>query len=559
MPRRTGEQWPREGARGRCPCDVCPEVEAATSAGAAIDAARRTMGRGLHFEITSVLAITTAGDGEMRTEYTAHELAPADATETAALDAGGVLAGCACTTCHERRTQGWGLLSTPESAPTSQALPEPTPEPTPDPLAQVAVEEPAEEEPATVACCYCGDDCPEDEVVFMGTRRTSACCPSCRVTCEHCEEEELADEARRVTVPGGWAQDWCATCWEDHAWTCYACESTYSDSVYCRYAADDEDQEQPLCPTCFRRVEATRDPVVYGVGSYHDEQRRRTTRLIDSPWTTAHGGRRFGVELEVERIPSATRSAAALADALLVAAHAVDPWRQQGHRLMWAERDGSLVDGVELITAPAGLDVQRDLWRAVLDRDEVKQLRSHDTTTCGLHVHVTRPGAWLTAKAAQWLALPTTEELVRLVARRYNVNYARMEHRPLRRSTVHGWNRYEALNTSNAATVEFRVFRGTLKPDTVLACVEFAHAVLAFLEDVSARELAAADTGARFVRRIHAPDLHADTAHLRGLLARRTEDHPTRAPRIAAALAAIPTKTKRTPAPVACPTTETED
>lgn len=552
MPIRTGLRWPAEAP---CDCRTCGDMRAARTFTEAAEVVRRrfprvTVGAGDHFQIHADPATGGA-------PFTAH-----------AIDHGGMLSGCWCAACVPTLPPDpftpWPATPPTDSAPATdrQDFVSAPPDPTPDPLAQVTCEEPEEapeeEEPATVACYYCGDDHPEEDTAYFGFRRSHACCPSCRFTCDYCDEVAPADDSRSVHVAGRYEQTWCATCWQDHSWSCHDCERTYSDAVSPRYSEEDEDQYEPRCPACYSRQEANREPVIYGVGPYHDDARKRATRLIDSPWTTAHGGRRFGVELEVERHRTATRSAAALADALLVAAHAVDPWRQQGHRLMWAERDGSLNDGVELISAPAGLDVQRDLWGAVLEREEVKELRSHDSTTCGLHVHVTRPGAWLTAKAAQWLALPATEELVRLVARRYDTPYCRMNPRPLHRGTVHHWSRYEALNTSNGNTVEFRIFRGTLRPESVLAAVEFSHAVLAYVEDVSAQHLSASDTGARFVRRIHAPDLHADTRNLRAMLARRTEGSPSRAPSVAQALAELPRK-KTTPATPACATTETED
>lgn len=542
MPRRTGLRWP---AGEGCDCRTCGDMRAARTLTEAAEAVRRrfprvTIGAGDHFQIDADPATGGA-------PFTAH-----------AIDHGGFLSGCWCAACVPT------LPSDPapptysgDQAPpggSTRAIPEPAPEPTPDPLAQVTCEEPTEEEPATVACHYCGDECAEGDVRYFGFRVSCACCPSCRFECDRCGDEALQEDGRSVAVPQGYSQDWCEGCWRDHSWYCTECEAAFSDAVSPRYAEDDDDHDYPRCPGCHRREEARREPVVFGMGPYHDPVRRDQTRLINSPWTTAHGGRRFGVELEVERSSVATRSAEALADALLVAAHAVQPWAGQGHRLMWAERDGSLNDGAELISAPAGLDVQRDLWRAVLACPEVRQLRSHDTSTCGLHVHVQRPGAWLTAKAAQWLALPTTEELVRLVARRYNTTYCRMESRTLSRRTVHGWSRYDALNTTNSGTIEFRIFRGTLRPESVLAAVEFAHAVLVYVEDTSAPELAAADTSARFIRRIHAPDLRADTRHLRAMITSRAD----RAPAIAQALAELPRK-KTPAAPLACVTTETED
>ena len=297
MPR-TGNRWPRSGA---CECGECRAIRAARSTLEAAEVMRRAH-LGVHFEITTY----TLPDGS--TGYEAHELAADDNASGR-----GVMPGCACAVCHERREQ-WrrGLADLPtysgDQAP-SEGSTRATPEPTPDPLAQVTCEEPAEEEPATVACHYCGDDHPEDQTAYFGFRRTRACCPSCRFECDRCGDEALQEDGRSVAVPQGYSQDWCEDCWRDCSWYCTGCEAAFSDAVSPRYAEDDDDHDYPRCPGCHRREEARREPVVFGMGPYHDEARRQQTRLIDSPWTTAHGGRRFGVELEVERSSVATRSA----------------------------------------------------------------------------------------------------------------------------------------------------------------------------------------------------------------------------------------------------------
>jgi len=40
--------------------------------------------------------------------------------------------------------------------------------------------------------------------------------------------------------------------------------------------------------------------------------------------------------------------------------------------------------------------------------------------------------------------------------------------------------RYVALNLCNRSTIEYRIFRGTLRPETILASIEFAHALTAY-------------------------------------------------------------------------------
>jgi hypothetical protein len=50
--------------------------------------------------------------------------------------------------------------------------------------------------------------------------------------------------------------------------------------------------------------------------------------------------------------------------------------------------------------------------------------------------------------------------------------------------------RYEALNWENSHTVEFRMFKGSLKPATVKASLQFVHACMMFVKTVSSARIA---------------------------------------------------------------------
>ena len=560
MPRRTGLQWP--AVHGRCDCPACQGVAAAETWAAAARAVAPSVRHATHYTLDG----TRTEDGAWR--FTAHEIEPegdADYIEPRTPDTPRAVVDCWCPRCAPL------VHDTPaaEASTDRQALPEVTP----DPLAQVDAvrlddaEGDAEDDDERSACASCGEDWDADDLRAVGPRGRMFC-PDCRTECERCGDDELVDHAGPVyTGPRGsrgMHEQWCDDCTSDHSWRCARCdESMSTGSVCAQYAEDDRDEEQPICPACWT-AEDEAPPVMFRIDSYHSRERRDDCRPVVSDWTRTHGARFFGVELEVEYAPQRnadrTPTRAAVASAMIEAARdGVAAWRDRGRRLLWAETDGSLADGFELISAPAGLDTQRALWQAVLACPEVRHLRSHDSTTCGLHVHLSRPGQWLTAKLAHWVALPSTEELVRLVARRYGSSYAHMTPRRLSRDTVRGFDRYCAVNTTGRATVELRIFRGSLRADTVLACVEFAHAAAAYVEDTSARDLDAPDTAARFLRRIHAPDLHKDTAHLRAYIAERTARFPRRAPRITQALAEMPRKTKTPAAPACVTTTESED
>ena len=161
------------------------------------------------------------------------------------------------------------------------------------------------------------------------------------------------------------------------------------------------------------------------------------------------------------------------------------------------EHDGSLTEGFEIITEPATPIAYCDNFKLeelcrLLDSNGCK---SHDTRTCGLHVHVSRAALGASEQArdmvcAKLLVLMDkfTDELTKFARRdwvngRWAPKYRNFnadgeqstkklleKYKPCKDSG----DRYKALNLTNEATIEFRIFKGTLNPlalkATVLLC-----------------------------------------------------------------------------------------
>lgn len=332
----------------------------------------------------------------------------------------------------------------------------------------------------------------------------------CTNVCERCEDAmpDWSGSTVRMSRHSRTTEHWCPSCVEDHTWSCFACGETA-----CEFVRAFDNGDGHYCASCFDDV---RDRELRDViGSYHNGERRAATRPRVSPWTRAHGNRMLGVELELERHGACNDAMHDMAHAMLTAAHGD---ATGADRLLFAEHDGSLTDGFELITQPMGLDMHADMWRRVLSCDAIRGMRSHDTSTCGLHVHVSRAGLTpLTlAKAVVFLNDPCNEFLMRAVARRYGGNYCKRKTARLG-ACASSYDRYEMLNLTNSRTVEFRLFRGTTRYETLMACVEFAHATLEWAARASCADLSAES----FLRHVYAPEHTPNTKHLRAYLARR--------------------------------------
>lgn len=217
------------------------------------------------------------------------------------------------------------------------------------------------------------------------------------------------------------------------------------------------------------------------IENYHSSK-AKGFKLIDSPWFRSHR-RAFGCELEVQvRSGNKDQACGKVHDIL-------NPSGKTGE-YCYFERDGSIGDGFEIVTQPAGLDVHLAKFSAFLNNDEAKRgLRSHEGGACGFHVHVGREYLTQTQiyRVQSFLNDVRNESLIRAIARRYQSGgggYAKFKPE-LAKFSVNGKNngdRYEALNVTGDHTVEFRIFRGSLRYESIAAALEFVNAVLSFCQ-----------------------------------------------------------------------------
>jgi hypothetical protein len=222
------------------------------------------------------------------------------------------------------------------------------------------------------------------------------------------------------------------------------------------------------------------------------------------------------------------------------------------------ERDGSIDQGFEMVTSYGSLETHQHFVKRIFGIQEGETalpfkglLRSHDASaSCGLHVHMKKPTTLAHAvKLQAFYSDPNNKELVRCVARRYNVRYTEV---PVGKDAIHAahntlravrsigrlkgrnaavrkevvrdaitalseGNRYQAVNFLPANTVEIRIFKGSMLPTTILACLEFAHASWFFARDSKASEL----SSDAFLRFIAQQDRRHETQNLRVYLAAR--------------------------------------
>jgi len=134
-------------------------------------------------------------------------------------------------------------------------------------------------------------------------------------------------------------------------------------------------------------------------------------------------------------------------------------------------------DGYEIVTAPATLEAHREHWDRFFARPP-SDTYSWKSGKCGMHVHVSRrPLSQLTiCKIGAFLH--ENKAFTESVAGRDCDRWAKVYKKSKRSDYRHEGDRYEALNLQNGATIEFRIFRGTMKRESFYKNLEFVHALV---------------------------------------------------------------------------------
>lgn len=279
--------------------------------------------------------------------------------------------------------------------------------------------------------------------------------------CPACSHMRPYDDSR------DWEGDtYCEACYDNNTYECENC-----GEIQWRYNDHDcgEDDDSLIHSYSYRP-----SPYFFGKGKYH-----------------------FGFELEVE-----ARRNSRYDGARLVTNHL-------GARA-YLKDDGSLSDGFEIVTHPHTLETyQKEFDWQVLDRLKDEGYRSWNTSTCGLHVHVSRSAfgngdPWeyplsedersrrILARQAHELRfmklIYDNQRQVERIAGRSENSYASFNDKgKLVRKIKYGHQengRYSAINTENDTTLEVRVFKGSLRKERVLSAVEFVHACVEYTRDV---------------------------------------------------------------------------
>jgi len=313
-------------------------------------------------------------------------------------------------------------------------------------------------------------------------------------SCSDCNRYEYSEDLHDVYNGD---RSVCSHCIDDY------CYSEYSET----YISADEYQEEIEMHS---RAEL--------IGNYHSTEIGKIPSLFDKRPDQIF----LGLELEIEVSESVSRY-----DKAKEVLDGIQFLKSTGREYCGLENDGSLNNGFEIVTGYTGLDIHES--QLEFFKKPIRGIRSHDSRTCGLHVHIDKRGVSLAHATKMILFINDSgnQRLIKAIARRTASSYAEIKNKKAdyrwlkdaksasdKLSALNSDNRYEALNFQNEKTIEFRLFKGTLKFESIMACLEFTYATWHFTKQAGMRTLTIQD----FINFICMPENLKDTKYLRAYL-----------------------------------------
>lgn len=364
-------------------------------------------------------------------------------------------------------------------------------------------------------CSACSAEHSVDDLIT--TEYDSLVCSDCVQVCQRCDSVGDINDCFNE-VDG--ADMWCETCIDRRAHWCDSCEAYNSDGNY-----QITDRGEYWCQTCAdHNAYWCEDCDVYnadGCDRCSDDMSSDGSRLIhdysyrpDAIFHSTDKNERlfFGIEIEVEAHDSLRDSAE----------HA---HQLESMDLAYLKHDGSLNEGFEIVTHPMSHDFFKneagDLWSILEDlrsKDGIK-VKSWDTKTCGLHIHISRTGFSSGSHMHRFLNLVysnpdfystlagrTSDQWAKftdIYQREYkrDANGERIFHEDTgyeidnKRTFMHkldterNSDRYSAVNTLNRETLEMRIFRGSVNSNTIKSQIDLAHSSVEYTRNLSVQDV----------------------------------------------------------------------
>ncbi len=336
-------------------------------------------------------------------------------------------------------------------------------------------------------CDCCGSEIAENSGTWEGSDLLcDDCVESNTVTCDHCGDiiwtsDSVSDDDTYL----------CSDCFDEHYERCECCGRI----IHCNSTS--WQNELPYCGNCYDELDSNEiedysykpEPIFYG-----------------------NSKRYFGIELEVDDGGKDDDNANTLKSIA----------NYKGEHI-YIKSDGSIDDGFEIVSHPMSLDYHENEmdWESVFHEAINMGYLSHKTETCGLHIHVNRNSFGDNQSAQEevisrilFFVEKHWSEIFQFSRRSsYNMNrwsarlgFEKTGKAILEKAKSGDNGRYVAVNLTNYHTIEFRLFRGTLKYNTFIATLQFVNRICEVAVSMSEEEIDSM-SWCSFVSSIDEPEL----------------------------------------------------
>lgn len=330
---------------------------------------------------------------------------------------------------------------------------------------------------------------PGSEVIERAGNTVTLCrsCSDSSASCDRCEWiYDVENEGRTIHTGYNSYEHVCDDCSQYYS-TCYSCEYDRPSDGFCG------DCESCLACGCQCESDESRSLLAW------DYKPRPVFHAHDHEpgiYANVPGRAYFGLEVETENRGDDTLGAL------------VGLVNDHLGGLAYCKHDGSLHSGLEVVTHPmsreyfANLSGFDDLMRALAARGA----RSWDSHRCGFHVHVSRDGFvsrshlfafslfWYRNRAAiHRISGRRSDEMERWSSLSAHQGDHDGAFPPLLGKVMgtHTSTRYAAVNLTNSRTVEVRVFRCSLRPETLRGYFDLVDAVHQYTAALTSHEVRA--------------------------------------------------------------------
>ena len=324
-----------------------------------------------------------------------------------------------------------------------------------------------------IRCSVCGANLNEETAMeFEGNVYCDNCLSENTVVCADCNERIWREDAE-----GEEDLVLCRRCYDYNYTSCEDCgRLLHNDDAY----YDDDESDYPYCHACYQRR------MHYAIKNYNYK-----------PETIFYGDGNlfYGVELEIDKGGEYNENAQKILEVGI-----------SGGEKIYCKHDGSINNGFEIVSHAATIEyhLSRFPWKDIMEKAIELGYCSHNTSTCGLHIHASRAAFGDTYEKQEevigrivhfvelhWNEIlkftRRTEDNINRWAARYGISTKAKD--TYKNAKDKHMGRYVAVNLENCNTIEFRLFRGTLLYSTFAATLQLVDEICQMAISLSDKEV----------------------------------------------------------------------